>query len=59
VATAASVTAKAWGIVPASPAHADRCAEKGFRMITFGSDVMALRLGAQAVQKLFASQFAG
>ena len=48
---------KAWGIVPASPAYADRCAEKGCRMITFGSDVMAMRLGVQALKTSFASQF--
>jgi len=59
VAAACKRHGKAWGIVPASPAYADRCAEKGCRMITFGSDVMALRLGVQAVQNLFASQFTG
>lgn len=48
---------KAWGIVPASPAYADRCAEKGCRMITFGSDVMAMRLGVQALKTNFASLF--
>jgi 4-hydroxy-2-oxoheptanedioate aldolase len=50
---------KAWGIVPASPAYADRCAEKGCRMITFGSDVVAMRLGVQALKTMYASQFAG
>ena len=48
---------KAWGIVPASPAYADRCAEKGCRMITFGSDVAALRLGMQALKTMYASQY--
>lgn len=50
---------KAWGIVPASPAYADRCAEKGCRMITFGSDVVAMRLGVQALKTMYASQFPG
>jgi 2-dehydro-3-deoxyglucarate aldolase/4-hydroxy-2-oxoheptanedioate aldolase len=50
---------KAWGIVPASPTYADRCAEKGCRMITFGSDVVAMRLGVQALKTMFASQFSG
>ena len=50
---------KAWGIVPASPAYADRCAQKGCRMITFGSDVAAMRLGVQALKTMYASQFAG
>ncbi len=48
---------KAWGIVPANPNFADRCVEKGCRMVTYGSDVMALRLGIQAVKSTFASQF--
>jgi 4-hydroxy-2-oxoheptanedioate aldolase len=50
---------KAWGIVPAGPAYADRCAEKGCRMITFGSDVAAMRLGVQSLKTMFASQFPG
>jgi 2-dehydro-3-deoxyglucarate aldolase/4-hydroxy-2-oxoheptanedioate aldolase len=50
---------KAWGIVPASPAYADRCAQKGCRMITFGSDVAAMRLGVQSLKTMFASQFSG
>jgi 4-hydroxy-2-oxoheptanedioate aldolase len=57
VANACRKHGKAWGIVPAGPKHADRCVELGCRMLTFGSDVMALRLGVQAVQNLFASQF--
>jgi 4-hydroxy-2-oxoheptanedioate aldolase len=48
---------KAWGIVPAGADYADRCAAKGCRMITFGSDVAALRLGVQALKDLYASQF--
>ena len=50
---------KAWGIVPASPAYADRCAQKGCRMITVGSDVAAMRLGVQALKTMYASQFSG
>ena len=57
VAAACDRHGKAWGIVPASPSYADRCVEKGCRMITFGSDVMAMRLGVQALQTMFASQF--
>ncbi len=48
---------KAWGIVPAGPEYADRCAEKGCQMITFGSDVLAMRLGVQSLKDLYASQF--
>jgi len=57
VARACKQAGKAWGIVPASPSYADRCVEKGCRMLTFGSDVMALRLGIDAVKKMFGSQF--
>jgi 2-dehydro-3-deoxyglucarate aldolase/4-hydroxy-2-oxoheptanedioate aldolase len=48
---------KAWGIVPAGATYADRCAEKGCRMITFGSDVMAMRLGVQALKTMYATRF--
>jgi 2-dehydro-3-deoxyglucarate aldolase/4-hydroxy-2-oxoheptanedioate aldolase len=48
---------KAWGIVPASPPFADRCVEMGCRMLTFGSDAMAMRLGVQAVKTMYANQF--
>jgi 2-dehydro-3-deoxyglucarate aldolase/4-hydroxy-2-oxoheptanedioate aldolase len=57
VAAACAQHGKAWGIVPASPAFADRCVELGCRMITFGSDVMAMRLGIQAVKTMYANQF--
>jgi 4-hydroxy-2-oxoheptanedioate aldolase len=57
VAAAVQARGKAWGIVPASPAYADRCAELGCRMITFGSDVLALRLGVQALKTLYAREF--
>ncbi len=57
VASACRKHGKAWGIVPASPSFADRCVEKGCRMVTYGSDVMALRLGIQAVKNLYASHF--
>jgi 4-hydroxy-2-oxoheptanedioate aldolase len=57
VAAACKRHGKAWGIVPASPAFATRCVEKGCRMLTFGSDVMAMRLGIQAVKNLYSAQF--
>jgi 4-hydroxy-2-oxoheptanedioate aldolase len=57
VAAACRQHGKAWGIVPASPTHADRCAELGCRMLTFGSDVMAMRLGVQALKSMFGGQF--
>ncbi|MEX0676149.1 MAG: aldolase/citrate lyase family protein [Pirellulales bacterium] len=59
VAAACRKHGKGWGIVPAGPAYADRCVEKGCRMINFGSDVMAMRLGVQSLKTMFASQFSG
>lgn len=58
VAAACAKHGKGWGIVPASPSFADRCVEKGCRMLTFGSDVMAMRLGVQAVKTMYADHFA-
>ncbi len=57
VAAACRKHGKAWGIVPAGPAHADRCVEMGCRMLSFGSDVMALRLGVQALKTMYANHF--
>ncbi len=57
VAKACQTHGKAWGIVPAGPAYADRCSQLGCRMLTFGSDVMAMRLGVQALKTTFVSQF--
>ena len=59
VAQACRAHGKAWGIVPAGAAYADRCAEMGCRMLTFGSDVLAMRMGVQALKTMFASQFTG
>jgi 4-hydroxy-2-oxoheptanedioate aldolase len=48
---------KHWGTVPADPKYAERCAEKGCRMLTMGNDVVAMRRGIEAeraaYQKLF------
>jgi 2-dehydro-3-deoxyglucarate aldolase/4-hydroxy-2-oxoheptanedioate aldolase len=57
VAAACRKHGKSWGIVPAGPAHADRCVEMGCRMLSFGSDVMALRLGVQALRTMYANHF--
>jgi 2-dehydro-3-deoxyglucarate aldolase/4-hydroxy-2-oxoheptanedioate aldolase len=57
VAAACRKHGKAWGIVPAGPSHADRCVEKGCRMLSFGSDVMAMRLGVDAVKTMYAGHF--
>ncbi len=57
VAAACRRHGKAWGIVPASPAYADRCVEKGCRMLTCGSDVMAMRLGVQSLKTMYGAHF--
>jgi 2-dehydro-3-deoxyglucarate aldolase/4-hydroxy-2-oxoheptanedioate aldolase len=57
LAAACRTHGKSWGIVPAGPAYADRCAEKGCRMLTFGSDVLAMRLGVQALKTMYAAHF--
>jgi 2-dehydro-3-deoxyglucarate aldolase/4-hydroxy-2-oxoheptanedioate aldolase len=48
---------KHWGIVPFDPSCADRCVDKGCRLLTFGSDVSALRLGTQALKAAYKNQF--
>jgi 2-dehydro-3-deoxyglucarate aldolase/4-hydroxy-2-oxoheptanedioate aldolase len=57
VAAACRRHGKAWGIVPASPEYAIRCVEKGCRMMTYGSDVLAMRLGVQALQTMYSAGF--
>jgi 2-dehydro-3-deoxyglucarate aldolase/4-hydroxy-2-oxoheptanedioate aldolase len=47
----------AWGIVPFDPACATRVVELGCRMLSFTSDVQALRLGIEAVKGRFDAQF--
>jgi 4-hydroxy-2-oxoheptanedioate aldolase len=44
---------KAWGIVPFDPACAARVIELGCRMVSYTSDVLALRLGIEAVKSRF------
>jgi len=56
VAAACRRHGKHWGTVPFDPAWADRCAEKGCRMLTFGNDVAAVRLGIQSLVNSYASQ---
>lgn len=45
VAAACRKHGKNWGIVPFSPAYAARAVERGCRMVTYGSECHALRLG--------------
>ena len=43
--------------MPLDPPYAERCYDLGCRMITFGNDVMALRLGIAAVKTNYAKTF--
>jgi 2-keto-3-deoxy-L-rhamnonate aldolase RhmA len=57
VAAAARRHGKHWGIVPFDPPCAQRCVELGCRMLTFGNDVSALRLGIAAHKQAYARHF--
>jgi 2-dehydro-3-deoxyglucarate aldolase/4-hydroxy-2-oxoheptanedioate aldolase len=59
VAAACRRHGKHWGTVAFDPAHAEKCVEKGCRMLTFGSDVSATRLGLAAIKQSFAAHFGG
>jgi 2-dehydro-3-deoxyglucarate aldolase/4-hydroxy-2-oxoheptanedioate aldolase len=59
VAAACKKHGKHWGTVAFDPVHADKCMEKGCRMLTFGSDVSAARLGLAAIKQTFAAHFRG
>ena len=59
VAQACKRHGKAWGLVTPTPDHATRCVEKGCRMLSLGSDVMAMRLGVQAIKTMYAAHFEG
>ena len=58
VAEACKKQGKAWGIVPADARYAARCIEKGCRMITAGNDVLAMRLGIEAIKTAYRELFA-
>lgn len=57
VANACKKHGKHWGVVPLDPAYAERCYDLGCRMITFGNDVGALRMGIAAVKTNYAKSF--
>jgi len=42
---------KPWGTVPAGPEYAERCVEKGCRMLTLANETLALRRGVDALKK--------
>lgn len=57
VAKACKKHGKHWGVVPLDPPYADRCFELGCRMITFGNDVGAMRMGIAAITKAYESTY--
>ncbi|HEV3003988.1 MAG TPA: aldolase/citrate lyase family protein [Pirellulales bacterium] len=52
VAAACRRHGKHWGIVPADPAFAERAYEKGCRMISLGTDILAVRRGIDATKEM-------
>jgi 2-dehydro-3-deoxyglucarate aldolase/4-hydroxy-2-oxoheptanedioate aldolase len=46
-----------WGILPPTPAHAQRCIELGCRMLSLGMDVWAVQRGLKAFQMEYADFF--
>lgn len=57
VAKACKKHGKHWGVVPLDPPYAERCYDTGCRMITFGNDVGALRLGIATMKTNYAKTF--
>jgi 2-dehydro-3-deoxyglucarate aldolase/4-hydroxy-2-oxoheptanedioate aldolase len=55
VAAACKNHGKHWGCVAPDPKFADRAVETGCRLVTTGSDVLALRKGIEAIKSAFAS----
>ncbi len=48
---------KSWGTVPAGPDYAARCVEKGCRMLTLASEILALRRGVEALKASYGEFF--
>lgn len=57
VSAACEASGKAWGTVPASPAFAEKCVEKGCRMLLMGHDVKCLKEGIETVKRGFQAFF--
>jgi 4-hydroxy-2-oxoheptanedioate aldolase len=57
VAAAARAHGKAWGALVTDPSFADRAVANGCRLATFGTDVLALRRGIEAIKTSFAAHF--
>ena len=57
IAAACKKHGKPWGTVPAGPKFAERIHDKGCRMLSFGGDVRAMKLGVAALKKEYESLF--
>src|SRR5262249_33615796 len=57
VAAACREHKKPWGVVPASPEHAEMCFSKGCRMFSPTSDVRLINAGIKAVKATYPKLF--
>lgn len=57
VAAACRNHGKCWGIVPAGPEYAQRCVEKGCRMLTLANETLAVRRGVDALKQWYGTFF--
>jgi len=48
---------KTWGTVPAGPEYAQRCVEKGCRMLTLANETLAVRRGVEALKEWYGDFF--
>lgn len=48
---------KTWGTVPSGPEYARRCVDKGCRMLTVASEIVALRRGVEALKEEYGGLF--
>jgi 2-dehydro-3-deoxyglucarate aldolase/4-hydroxy-2-oxoheptanedioate aldolase len=58
VAAACRNHGKPWGTVPAGPEYAERCVERGCRMLTLGNETLAVRRGVDALKQWYSAFFA-
>lgn len=57
VAAACKRHGKHWGVVPADPAFAEKAYDKGCRMLSLNTDILAVRRGIEAAKTAFGKMF--
>ena len=57
VAAACAEHGKPWGVVPASPEHAEMCVSKGCRMLSPAADVRIINAGINSIKQNYAKYF--